>query len=331
MKITLLFLSTIFAVCGVVYAVDASSLGNTSIDEVNITISPEFPAPYEKVNVQLESFSFDINTAVIEWSVSGKVFSSGLGIKSITITTGGVGETIPVSAKVKTGGGNSLLVSASITPQSVDLLWESPESYVPAFYEGKSLPGEGSTVRVVALPTMGEGGKQIPANAISYSWYVDGDFIESASGLGKQAGTFKLNYLSNKTNIEVLARSGSGITATKKIDIYTHAVMPLLYIYDELLGPTQDRLVMRRFETTEDFTLSLEPYYLSANGSLSSSALYEWYLNALPATSEQDRLISFRTSANSSGSRKLSVVLSNTKRKLQNAQADLEILFDTRR
>jgi len=39
-----------------------------------------------------------------------------------------------------------------IEPAQLDILWESTDSYVPPFYEGKALPSIESTIKVVALP-----------------------------------------------------------------------------------------------------------------------------------------------------------------------------------
>ena len=107
--------------------------------------------------------------------------------------------------------------------------------------------------------------------------------------------------------------------------------MPILYIYNDALGINRDQLIDRRFETVSDFTLSLEPYYFSTNNLLEKTSSYIWLLDGLPVTPLEKTLLSFRPTENSSGSKTLSVILSNSKRKLQSARADLEILFDTRK
>ncbi len=298
--------------------------------QATITTSPEIPSPYEPVTITISSYSFDVNTAMITWTVAGKKFISGMGIKKISIPSGGAGGVIPVRVKADTASGESVELSATIVPQSLDLVWETPESYVPLFYEGKSLPGEGATVKVVALPSMNEKGKQISPENLSYSWYVNDEYDDNASGYGRQSANFMLNYLDDRTDIKVRAESPNGSVAEKTTTIYPHEVMPLLYTYDYLFGSNFAQLLNRRLETTNDTVISLEPFYLSTKGALKNSVSYNWSLDGLPVTAQNDTLLALSPKSDSVGTRSLSVEVFNSKRILQKAEAALEIIFDTR-
>ena len=316
----------IFALCFLAYP---SVLFAES--DMTITPNPKFPAPYQETTLTVVSYSFDVNTATITWSIGGKVFQSGIGLKQITLQTGAVGETLQVTVEASVEGGGRVQTGISLTPQSVDILWETPESYTPPFYEGKSLPGNGASVRVTALPNMSAKGLRVPAQNLSYSWYVNDDFLDSFSGYGKQSATIPLDYLSTKTDIKVLVRSTTGNSAQKTISIYPHDVMPLMYVYDDILGTKMETLLPRRFEAVQDFTLSLVPMYFSVKNNFSSSGTYTWLLNNLPVTPQEKTFMAFRPQENSRGIKQLSIILENTRRTLQDAQTDLEILFDTRR
>lgn len=297
--------------------------------DLRIVLNPKNPNPHEKVTLTIESYSFDVNTSLVTWYVSGKQVSSGVGNKSMTVTVGGAGGASMVTALVKTPEGELVESKINITPQSISIIWESFESYVPPFYEGKALPAEGARIRVTALPTLLENGNNISPGVLSYSWYVNGDLVEESSGYGKQSAVISLDYLSSVTNVRVLVKSVSGITAEKTTSIYPRDILPVFYSYDEILGIRRDSQIKGRLETTRDFILSLSPYYLSTKG-LESSLSYIWLLDGAPITPEERNLLAFRPQENSFGTKTLSVIISNTKKRLQKTQANLEILFDTR-
>jgi hypothetical protein len=295
-----------------------------------LTLTPQNPAPYDTVVVTLTSFSFDVNVAMITWSNKGKVLLSGLGKKSISLPVGDVGQELPLSVTATTADGSSLTQNITISPQSVDLMFEGKESYVPPFYEGRSLPSDGANVLVTAFPTISESGRRVPASNLSYSWYVNDDYKDGSSGIGKSTFTVPLDYLSDSTDVRVLVRSPLGNTAEKTISIYPHAVMPLFYSYDELLGTDYSKTFIRRLELASGITLDLEPYYLSNQEGLGASASYDWYLNGLPVTPQEKTLLSLQPKANSYGTRTLSVAVANARRKLQKGESSLEVIFDTR-
>lgn len=298
--------------------------------EATLSLTPENPAPYQDVTVTLVSYSFDVNVAMITWSVNGKTLSSGLGKKSVTLSIGDVGQEVPLKVQANMSDGSSVIQQITISPQSVDLIYEATESYVPPFYEGRSLPAEGSGVRITALPVLAEGGIRVPSSNISYSWYVNDQFISSYSGIGKSSIRTDLKYLSDSTDIRVLARSPRGNSAEKTLSIYPHAIMPLLYPYDELLGTDFSQTFVRRLELSKDITLSLEPFYLSTR-KMEGTASYDWYLDGLPVTPQEKTILSLRPKADSYGVRMLTVAVAQSRRRLQNAEAALEVIFDTRK
>lgn len=319
-KIWIFLITLLFAVPVLAYA------------EAQATIRtfPENPAPYDVTTLTLVSYDFDVDNASITWMINGRQFASGVGVKKINVTAGPSGSIIPVTVKANTVAGDNIEMSINVSPQSVDLIWETPEAYVPPFYEGKSLPGEGATVKVIALPSINEAGKRVPASNLSYSWYVSGEYMENISGQGRQSANISLDYLRDQTYIKVKVRSAIGGVAEKSISISPHHVMPLFYLYDDVLGVNFSKFLNKRLETTQTVSVSLVPFYLSTNKSSVGTDSYGWFLDSLPFTSQENTLVRLQPTENSQGIKNLSVVISNTKRTLQKAQADLTILFDTR-
>jgi hypothetical protein len=149
------------------------------------------------------------------------------------------------------------------------------------------------------------------------------------SGLGKQAALIRLDYLQTKNVIKAIVRSPYGNSAEKTITVYPHAVMPLLYTYDTILGPNFTSLIGLRFEAIKDFTLSLEPFYVSDD--FTKPASYVWYLDGLPSTPLGGRILALHPKENSYGSKMLSIDVFGSDRRLQKGTTKVELIFDTRK
>lgn len=295
-----------------------------------IISDPANPKPHEAVTLTLSSYSFDVDSAFITWYLSGKQVRGGFGEKRLSLTTGNVGEVLPVHVQAKLQNGSVVDIDTTVTPQGVSLMWESPESYTPPFYEGRSLPGEGATIHVVAQPLMSKNGVSIPAGELAYAWFVNDQFMDDSSGRGKYSAFLPLDYLSESSVIRVVVRDAEGTTATEEITIKPVTPLPLFYLSDPTLGIDYTHGAGLRFETTKDFTLELVPYYFSKNGNLENTASYTWSLDGLPITPKTQTSITLQPKENSYGSRVLSVALTNTKRILQKADRSITLVFDTR-
>lgn len=298
--------------------------------QANITLNPENPAPKSSVSLRLESYSFDVNTAIITWEVEGKTVLKGMGEKILTLKTGAVGESSDVSVTAETSDGTLIKQTISITPSSVLLLYESPRSYTPLLYEGRSLPSDGALVQVTALPQISDNGVIVPPSSLSFVWFVNDTVYKGASGLGKQSALIRLDYLQSENEIKVVVRSPQGNTGQKRITIVSHPIMPILYKYDQILGPLTTSLVEKRFETIGDFTLMLEPFYVSRSEG-QKTPTYNWYLNGLPTTPIGGRILALQPKENTYGTKLLSIVINGPDKRIQKANTKVEILFDTRK
>ncbi len=323
-KITLIISIMFGILAGTCSYVSAQSQVSASIK-----LFPKNPEPLSTVSLTLTSYSFDVNTAVITWKSQGKVLLEGQGAKTLDVRTGRVGESYPITVIAQTIDGSSIEQTLTISPSSVMLLYEAPRSYVPLLYEGRSLPSEGAIVRLTALPSISDEGDIVPPSSLSYTWYVDNEAVRAASGLGKQSANLRLDYLQNKTTFKVIVRSPYGNIGEKSVTIYPHAVMPLLYTYDSLFGVNFNNLIQKRFETINDFIISLQPFYVSDEENRPAS--FVWYLDGLPATPLGGRVLAMRPKENSYGSKMLSIDVFGADRRIQSATTKTEILFDTRK
>lgn len=318
----------IFLILLISLTIGLSSLSFAQV-AATIKLNPKNPEPKSPVTLTFVSYSFDANTASIKWKVNGKTVLEGVGKTSLTLKTGNVGETSSVSVDVSTVSGFKVSQSIDITPSSVILIYESPKSYVPPFYEGRSLPGEGALVDVTALPSIGDEGSLVDPSNLSYSWYVNNELFKSASGLGKQKLRVRLDYLQNKNTIKVIVRSPYGNVGEKSIPIYSRTVMPMIYEYDTTLGVNFTKAIEKRYETVKDFTISLEPFYVSSEESKPAS--YTWYLDGLPTTPLNGRILALQPKENSYGTKLLSIDVYGADKRLQKANISAELIFDTRK
>jgi hypothetical protein len=295
-----------------------------------IVVFPEYPQAYEPVTVTLKSYSFDVDLALISWKIDGRAFSSGYGLKSIKIAAKGTGDITQIEASVLLPNNDSLVVVYNLSPQTVDLVWEAVESYVPPFYEGKALPGEGSLIRIIALPSFVEGGRLVNPNLVAYAWKMNDDNLASFSGTGKQTLTTRLDYLTEENVIEVTARTAGGSIARSRITIIPSPILPIFYKYDEVLGINRAQAITKRLEMTKEVSLSVEPYYISKISGANSGDTYSWSLDGLPIQTTLPNKIVLRPKENSYGIKKLIVSIENTKRRLQQTSTALELVFDSR-
>lgn len=294
-----------------------------------LVLNPPNPEPKSSVIVTLQSYSFDVNTALITWKIGDRTLLRGEGEKTITLKTGDVGESIQLNVVAETADGASLEQTVTITPSSIILLYEAPKSYVPLLYEGRSLPSDGGLVRVTALPQMSEKGLPVLPSSLAYSWYLNNSILKTMSGVGKQSANIRLDYLKSKNEIKVIVRSPYGTSSTKKITISPHPVMPLLYTHDPLFGTNFTSLIQKRFEARQDFTLSLEPFYVSQNDP--KDPTFTWFLDRLPTTPLGGRVLALHPKENSYGTKLLNIKVAGPDKRLQKAETSVELIFDTRK
>lgn len=298
--------------------------------EAEVAVFPRNPEPNQEVTLTLGSYTFDVNLATITWKNGATTLLSGLGAKQLKVLSGSVGQQTTITYLAETSAGEAVTGSITISPQFVDLIYEATESYVPPFYEGRSLPSEGSKVRVNALPTISDSGKVVPVSNLSFSWYINGEFYRTAAGTAGVVSSIPLDYLSTATDIKVMVRSPLGNVAEKTVSVYPVMPLPTLYAYDDVLGSLDMRAFTGRIELARDITLIVEPYFLSARGALGKTVKYSWYMDGLPVTPQDENLLTLRPKENSYGAKTLTIIVENTKRILQKAEVVAEIVFDTR-
>lgn len=294
-----------------------------------INLSPESPEPGSSVTLSLSGYSFDLNTALIEWKVDGISRLKGVGERKLTLETGSVGDTQTVTVTAASEVGHFVEQKIVITPASVILMHESPNSYVPLFYEGRSFASTAGLVRVTAFPSLSDNKAPLNPEVLSYTWYLNGDLQSSASGRGRQSFDARLDYLRDKNEIKVVVRTPAGSSVSKTTSISPREISPIFYKYDEILGTLLNSSFSRRLETTKTVAIRLEPYFVSHKESVAPT--YKWLLDGFNVSPGADRVLALVPKENSHGVNELVVTVAGPDRRLQLAETSLEIIFDTRK
>lgn len=266
-----------------------------STDPLTISLSPEFPAPYQAVTVTPDSTVIDLNSSLVSISVNGTVVQKGSGSAPVQIQTGAAGVPSKITVTAVANDGQTYTKSLTVIPADVALI-EEPVSTTHPFYLGAPLVASEGLVRVVALPNLRTaGGSAIPASSLSYTWKNGDQVLEGDSGIGKSVltATAPVQYRDAVISVTVATQDNS-VVGEASIDI--SPVTPIAHIYqdDPLLGPLfnyalPDTVAMSDAEDT----FRGVAYYFTGTPSL------EWSVNNTASQAGQD--ITVRSNGSGSG------------------------------
>ncbi len=316
--------SLVFCLFAVAGTASAQSIGVTAMD-IDLSLSPETPAPNQSVTATLESFTVNLNNQEISWFVNGEFKYRAIGSKSYTFTTGGAGTSSRIEAKIVVSG-QVISKIMTINPSTVDILWEA-DTYVPPFYKGKKLPTRQSTISFVGIPQFKNPTIDSIRGAVYY-WERDFNTQPSASGYGKQRYTFENNPLQLTEIVSLSARTTTeSETASNSIEVPFRE--PEFVFYEKLGSKVQWlRGSKGGFQTNGSrFSLFAVPYYAVIDhlGNLK----FTWSVDGktLPAsTSAQPNEITFELSEKGRVSR-ITTTVEHGQKLLQEASGSLQLIY----
>lgn len=245
-----------------------------------VTLDPEYPAAFQDVTASVESYSADMDRSIITWTLNGKVIQRGTGAKTFRFKAGRNGSYTNLSVSVFFNGVIST-ETRSITPATVDLLWQA-DSYVPPFYKGKALYSHQSSVKVVAQPNIfTKDGVLIPTSKLVYRWKLNKEFVASVSGVGKNIVTFSDAIPVNEKEISVeVSTADTSVKTVGQIFLHSVGTSPILYQDTPLTGISYERALPQSLTLSDsEMKLVIEPYFFSVKNRDSNSLYYAWSLN----------------------------------------------------
>ncbi len=322
---------------GSIFLSSSSSLAQVGIpqvgDSIALTVYPNQPGPNQRFEVQAESFSVNLDTIKITWVVNGKVVASGVGVKSITATTGALGTNTSVLMSAATPVGD-ISKTISIQSASIHLSWEGI-TYVPSFYKGMPLPVSEGAVKITAFPDITKGGVKISDSTLVYTWKVNGNVISDASGYGKSSFTYVYPKISRPATIEVSATpSDQAIAAVASVTISPNDPKIVIYEENPILGLLTNRAIGPSFLLTDEESRFVGvPYFFSAKKRSDPLMSYQWRVggNAVLGSMDDPSAIVLRPEKGVSGNAEVSLEASQTNKILQGARTIFTIAFGPQR
>lgn len=270
------------------------ALALTSVD-ISVNSSPEIPGPNESVTITISSYATDLEKANTTWYVDNKLSTGGVGKKSITVTSKGIGQSTSIKAIIDTVNGMTITKDIIIRPGDIDLIWEVEDATVPPFYKGKSLPSREALIKVSAIPNMASGGDWLQTEDLVFDWSLNSERNAAASGFNESSFLYRNSYLKKSDEISVKA---SGITQNISSQKSTTIVMrsPFVLFYEDSpsLGIKYEKSLGDSVDlpSGSEINLVATPYFFSAFDTESPELVYDWMINnsSIQTPSKKNRL-----------------------------------------
>lgn len=242
---------------------------------LDLTLSPEYPAPGETVRLSIQTYALDLNRSEIVWFANEREIARGDGLTETTILAGAAGTETTVNVTAEDEEGLIASATAAIRPAEVDLLWEA-DSYVHPFYEGRVLPGTASTIRAQALARFQTANGLVPESNIVYTWYRNN--AQVTSGRGKSSASLPGPALFGTDTIRVVAVSADGkYSGAASARIFSVDPFPVLYENHPLFGVLFHRALEGSANTLEtEQKMTAVPYFAGVSSLADPSLIYEW-------------------------------------------------------
>jgi hypothetical protein len=273
-----------------------------SIGQVPLTldIAPQYPRPYDTVNVAPASTAFDLSGASVTFFVDGKQVAQTTGTAPVSVPLGGPGSatTIKVTAKA---GGQTYSATQVLHPAEVDLVTEPSSTSHPFYLGGLGVPSQGQ-VRLVAVADLRtSSGKAIDPSTLVYNWKFNGQALGDASGIGRSVLmiTGPIRYRSATVVLTVASQDQSVVGQAVSVVSPTDPVLRV-YENDPLLGVRYEHALPTEYKlagSEESFTAV--PYFFAKQPDLA------WTVNGSP--SGTDANITLRPTGTGAGTANVSV------------------------
>ncbi len=238
---------------------------------------PETPKEGEEVTLTLESSTYNLNKANIEWSVNGKIVDSGVGRKTLTERTP-LGGSKVVRVNITEEGQESINAETTIIANTSYIFYEGADSYVPAFYKGRRLPAQEGLVRA-AVFEIDNGNVSKNNSGKNYSWKINGQDSKESSGFGKTLNTLKGNIIDKSLSLKIKIEPDGLLAKLTDVFILLQKVEAIIYKTDE------KNLVQNAVGQTEngrEMYMSVEPYFFSVQNKRDNYLTYSWKINDNP-------------------------------------------------
>jgi hypothetical protein len=236
---------------------------------LELNIQPNAPAPGQSF---IASLGLVDNGAEITWFINNEEMAQYQNQRKIDLVAPDSGETQTIRVETTNPAGLQNSVSKQISPLYLDIIIE-PQTYVPDFYQGRSVPSIRSQVNATALID----NKEVATTDLIYRWEIDGEVLQGGSVRGQNRVSFEMPLISRPgLSLQVTDLQGN-LVASKFM--YVQSVRPEVLFYNKsiLYG-----ISFRPFTEQVDLfgqtnLIEAVPYYLDSRV-YNSPDLIEWKL-----------------------------------------------------
>ena len=248
---------------------------------LKLELDPAYPSPAEEVTVNLNDYGSSFYGAELTWYLNEKVIPNTANQRSIVITANSVGTKDILKLVLKTPT-QTEIITTKIEPMYLDIIVE-PQTHVPSFFEGRSLPSIGSLVNLTALIS----NKKMLGSDFIYTWRVNQKVLEG----GALRGRNKVSFITPQdTNIFVslqVATLNGAVLAKRSVIL--PSVQPYIHFYEmnTLYGLENKSLKDDFFLLGNSATIKATPYYLDSQ-TYNAPNILDWTINSTKVTSSNE-------------------------------------------
>ena len=294
-----------------------------------VNMTPENPAPGESVEITLKSYTYNLDSVLISWSLNDKKISSGIGQKSFSLKAPNDGEETSViaTASLPDGAAEKKII---IRPAAMVLLWQAQDSWTPPFYKGKALPSPDSLVKVIALPEIGSGSNKVNPKNMTYFWKKDYNNSQDASGYGKNSFSFVNDYLEDSNNISVTASTvDQKYSSAASVDIGMTNPKIIFYKNDARLGTIWELALPDGHKILGNEVVEAAPYFISPSNLRIPTLTWDWFVNnqSVNPPIYRKNTMPLRTQTGISGTSRIKLEINNIDKIFISATKEISVSF----
>lgn len=295
-------------------------IGNDALQPA-LVMSPSYPGAEEEVEVSVPATIVDVSGG-IRWLVNGRALQEFENERSITYTTGALGETILFTALVTGRDGSGQTLTKGVTPTEVDITIEG-KTIVPGFYKGRALPSRGAEVLLTAIP---QTGSPVPHENFSYRWQVGNNVLSNGivRGSYQQSVTMPVSR-PELVRVDVYGTENN-LLVSKTFELSFHDPLFRFYETSPLLGISPLELGMRTLASDTEVAVRAEPYYFDPN-MLEEEHQLRWNMSRRTISSDPDDELRATINIRGSGSVRMSASLRSAKQLLQYADGETVLRY----
>lgn len=322
MRLKLLLLIAVFILLG-------TRVSAASPSSILVNVTPSSPAPQEDTTITLNSYTNDLDSVLIKWSVGGKTISSGIGKKSFSLKAPAAGSETIVLATISLPD-SDIETRVVIRPSQMVLLFQANDSYVPPFYRGKALPTPDSEIKVVAMPEIKISGRLVDPKNMTYFWKKDYTNNVEGSGYGKNYFVYVNDYLENSNNVGVVASTiDQNYSSVASINIGMTQPKILFYRNDDNLGTIWQNSLTDSYTLQGSQIIEAVPYFISPKQLWHPRLVWYWTINDNTVTlaSFRKNLMPLQAQAGTTGTSRLKLEIENLDKIFQTTNNEINIEF----